>query len=721
MTPETTTRFETLLTEDFFVGPWLIQPRLNLIGQPGAEAVPVEPQLIRVLACLAAQPGAAVARQHLHETIWPDAIVSEKALTGSVSKLRKVFGDNPRQPAIIETISKGGYRLIAPVSRAYSGDSTPAVLPTLEVTPTVAAPWAAPRRLRWPWAVGVGAAGLLALALVLGWPAAPATTPPEPAVRFTSFAGHEINPALSPDGNEVVFAWAGPQHDNWDLYLKQSATDTPLRLTTHPGFDLRPVFSPDGRQLAFTRYTEAVCLVIVRPVLSGPERVVEQCGPGRTSDARAFFTPKIAWSPDGQHLAVTRRPRRDLRPALYLVDIATEEAEQVTFPGPRAYDQDPAFSPDGRFLAFTRSTGNAFEVFVVSLADGTEQQLTHDYRTLMGLDWTADGAHIVFSSARGGPFGLWKVPRTGGSPTWIPAPGWNLKAPALAAQGRQLVYENWLYDDNIWQHDLSQPGTEPQPLLNSTMWDVHPTFSPDGTQIAFTSTRSGFYEIWTANADGSNLLQRTQFGGPQLGLPRWSPDGTALLFAARPEGTADIYRLALDGTRPERLTEHPGNETRPTWHPDGTSFFFASDRRGSWQVWQQDFGTSTAIQHTENGGYGAFAQDGWLYFTRADTSGLWQQPLARGPATRLLDTLPGRGDWGNWHPAPDGFYLLQRGSTQQLMHYAPTSGTLTPVAPITHRLFNNAPTVAFAPQTRHLLFTHLDQSESDLMLIEGFE
>ena len=71
---------------------------------------------MQVLVCLAGRPGEVIAKDELISTVWPETFVSEDVLTRSISQLRKVFGDDVREPRYIETISRRGYRLVAPVS-----------------------------------------------------------------------------------------------------------------------------------------------------------------------------------------------------------------------------------------------------------------------------------------------------------------------------------------------------------------------------------------------------------------------------------------------------------------------------------------------------------------------------------------------------------------------------------------------------------------------------
>jgi DNA-binding winged helix-turn-helix (wHTH) protein/TolB-like protein/Flp pilus assembly protein TadD len=105
------------------VGEWWVDPTTNELGRAG-ETLRIEPKAMEVLMALASRPGAAVGRSELLSAVWPGVVVGDEALTQSIIKLRKALGDNPRSPSYIETISKRGYRLIAPVRPADSVSGT---------------------------------------------------------------------------------------------------------------------------------------------------------------------------------------------------------------------------------------------------------------------------------------------------------------------------------------------------------------------------------------------------------------------------------------------------------------------------------------------------------------------------------------------------------------------------------------------------------------------
>src|SRR5882724_9237827 len=109
-----------LMEGDFRLGEWLICPQLNTVQRDGG-AVRLEHKLMLVLVCLAGRPGEVISKDELIRTVWADTFVTDDVLTRAVSELRKILRDDAKQPHIIETVSKNGYRLIALVQRIQDG------------------------------------------------------------------------------------------------------------------------------------------------------------------------------------------------------------------------------------------------------------------------------------------------------------------------------------------------------------------------------------------------------------------------------------------------------------------------------------------------------------------------------------------------------------------------------------------------------------------------
>jgi TolB-like protein/DNA-binding winged helix-turn-helix (wHTH) protein/Tfp pilus assembly protein PilF len=125
---------------DFKLGEWVVAPKLNTLSSNG-KVIRVEPKVMQVLMCLA-ETGDVVSKQTLMRTVWADTFVTDDVLTRSISELRKAFADDPKNPQYIQTIPKGGYRLIATVGTVNGSNGavhgladgpshTPAVTPTM--------------------------------------------------------------------------------------------------------------------------------------------------------------------------------------------------------------------------------------------------------------------------------------------------------------------------------------------------------------------------------------------------------------------------------------------------------------------------------------------------------------------------------------------------------------------------------------------------------------
>jgi adenylate cyclase len=112
---------------DFRVGPWLVAPGLNSISREGTT-VRLEPKVMEVLVCLAQHPGETLPKETIFHTVWSSTFVTDDVLTHSISELRRAFQDDAREPRIIQTIPKRGYRLVAPVGAANTvAGPTPSV------------------------------------------------------------------------------------------------------------------------------------------------------------------------------------------------------------------------------------------------------------------------------------------------------------------------------------------------------------------------------------------------------------------------------------------------------------------------------------------------------------------------------------------------------------------------------------------------------------------
>src|SRR6266542_533118 len=145
--------------------------------------------------------------------------------------------------------------------------------------------------------------------------------------------------------------------------------------------------------------------------------------------------------------------------------------------------------------------------------------------------------------------------------------------PALAAfpgaNGKIVFTSDRDGNDEIYV--MNADGTAQTNLTNNPATDARPVWSPDGSRIAFASTRGGFFfDIWVMNSDGSGApvdLTNTPAGSDVR--PDWSPDGTKLTFYFGDVGH-DVYVMNADGSGRTNLTNSAASDFGPVWSPDGT-------------------------------------------------------------------------------------------------------------------------------------------------------
>ncbi len=188
--------------------------------------------------------------------------------------------------------------------------------------------------------------------------------------------------------------------------------------------------------------------------------------------------------------------------------------------------REPAFGPGGRYLAFRTGSGQAQELFIYSLEDGSVRQLTYDNAFAGQPSWSPDGENIAFAALREGNWDIYLVRKDGSG----------------------LVR-----------------------LTDHPAQDWHPAWSPDGSRIAFVSSREGSHQLYLMGPDGSNPEKLTQIPGG-VERPVFSPEGGLLAFVAYTgEGTGfsarEIYLMSLRTRRLRRLTSDSFDQTDLIWCP----------------------------------------------------------------------------------------------------------------------------------------------------------
>ena len=234
----------------------------------------------------------------------------------------------------------------------------------------------------------------------------------------------------------------------------------------------------------------------------------------------------------------------------------------------------PAYSPDGKDIAFCSDRTGAFEIWVMDANGKHERQVTALGNSSTFPDFSPDGRMLAFSSApAGGRTDLWMVPTDGAAPIQVTdTPDVFEENPAWSPDGTTILFVRIAGDfsgGQLWTRDVAT-GQETQLTFDPTFKDQTPDWSPDGTRIAYAADD----DIWIMDADGSDQVNLTKTPDVEFGTA-FSPDGTHIAFVGSgglvPAGRRYVQTIHTDGSGRQIVMATPGlNQAVPGWQPLGS-------------------------------------------------------------------------------------------------------------------------------------------------------
>lgn len=517
------------------------------------EVFAVEPKAFRVLLHLLRNPQKLIPKEELLNAVWGDAAVTENSLTRSIALLRRLLGDEARDPRFIETVATVGYRFVSKVE-ASEDDSGPHEEGSdgKDLGPPVPVPPGPGRR--WGWMLAGGGALAVGLGFAIWYLHRP--LPPPHITRYTQITrdGHEKRLAGT-DGSRLYFTQMQPKSL---AQVGVSGGEVAQIQAAVPGIAFMLDASPDGSNLLVYSLESGGnedSLWIVR-ALGGTSR-------------RIANGESATFSPDGNTIAYSTSEGE-----LWLIQSDGTGNLKLAWIGLDADDLN--WSPDGKVIRFDRD-GVLWEISangsgLHQLLPGWQYQgseccgrwtpdgrlyvfLTSPNLFIAGQIWALDERRGMFRHPSTEPFQLTTGPIRWSSP--IPGKGTN----KIFSDGKTPRGELCRFDTKTKQL---------QPILGGiSAQDV--SYSKDGRYVAYVSFPDGI--LWKSNLDGSSPVQLS--APPVYAMnPRWSPDGTTILFLDV-NAPNKSYLVSSQGGSPQQLVpDNADEEIDPTWSADGRKIAF---------------------------------------------------------------------------------------------------------------------------------------------------
>ena len=245
---------------------------------------------------------------------------------------------------------------------------------------------------------------------------------------------------------------------------------------------------------------------------------------------RPIFTSKIVFCSN-----------RDGNWELYMMDYDGHNQTRLTFNA--SNDYMPAWSTDGRKIAYTSYQGARAILYILEVYEGQRHEV-YSQGTSFSPNFSPDGKKLVFCSQEEG--------------------------------GNSEIYV------------ANSNGKNVRRLTFNKSIDTAPCWSPTSRQIAFTSDRGGTPQIYIMDAEGSNVT-RVSFGGTYHDAPAWSSQGDNIAYVSRVDQVFDLYILNLRTKQIIKLTESNARNEYPCWSPDGRHIIFTSNLNGTIQLYSIDY------------------------------------------------------------------------------------------------------------------------------------
>ncbi len=694
---------------------WTVFPKLNLI-QNHESQISVKPRLMKLLEFFLLNQNEVVSKETILEYVWQDRIVTENLLTKSISELRQLLKKHFASDLEIETLRNAGYRFHTSFDIIPSTNDHPKLI-----------------HGKSPKKKGIYSASILLVLILLVTAAGffrqkPITGYKYTLKRVSSLKGHELSPTISPNGENLAFAWGEPNKVPYQIYTKSIEGNIPRKLTRDSFTEFNPAWSPDGKFIAYFQSKKSGNLTLMKKSVIGDDEMELLSMDGWRIERG------MLWTKDGKGLIFAGKKNKENPFALQAYFFQDNDISQLSFPPEGIYgDMYPAFSAHHNKIAFVRakrnisilpnSQQNNFMVHLIDL-DNLKIKLIssfeHEVKEIVYNP--AMRNYLCWVSREFGFNTLYSIKENGHREKILQ---YNLGIPGSGDMTVDNVFyfEFWKSDLNVYVYPIVSSGQEllsQEEYFNSTQWDWNLQFATKSDKMAFISGRSGYQEIWMAQEGLPEKAQQiTKLNGVVIRSLSISPDGKNILFVTKENNNHSLYHIQSNGEGLNRLSGDETNYTFPKWSVDGHYIYYSSNQTGTWNIWRRNLEGTFTEQLSQHGGYTLFpdpSKPDQLFFTKFKQDSLFQLSL-NDRSEKFVCKLDGLED-ENWIPYSKGIYFFAWKRSQcYLKHYDFSSQAISTLIKLDH-ILQGVPSIALSKDEKFIFITKADGLNSDILSFE---
>ncbi|KFZ39022.1 hypothetical protein HR45_01075 [Shewanella mangrovi] len=663
------------MSPKYRINDWVLDPQMLTLCR-NDEQIRLESRVMQVLLCLIRHADQLVSRDMLISEVWCGGMVSDNAINRIIGLIRQSLGDDAKSPQFIRTVPKKGYVLIADIEVI---ESTSGITPAIETNDAGLMP--APLDDNGSSALVPAAKGnrrllmfsSLFFLLLLAWwllqpiggrSARPAADDIMQVKPLTFNEGQEVDPALSPDGQKLAFAYRGLDEEAWHLRLLSIADQSIRNIPQAEGGNMRyPAWNHAGNKLAYLSWSASTgCHIMVYDILQ-PKATQQEfnCHPSTQSTS-------IAWAPSGLALYYVDADGVEGYKRLFRLSLVDGRREQLSQPHIAGRgDYAMALSPDGSQIAVLRSIDwFDTQVLLFDVDDGEWRNLIRVGYPLRSIAWTQSGEAMIYRGEAGQLYRLTLASHAIQRVTSVAA---EINSPVSNANGQLNAVMGELFEEELWWWPAPQTSA-PKRWVYSSRRDYKPALSHDGKQLLFVSNRSGLPQLWLRHTDGHETQLTNLSSFSHLDELSFSRDDKQIA------GSLNRRAFVLDLSSGQITYPAGMDDVRNVaWGSDSQHLIAAVVLDGVWQIRQFSLTPKQDSQLILAEGFSAkYAADGALYVTQLHQAGIWQ--LLGGKLRLVTDRFTPRFATA-WQIAKGEIWLIEQdGHHSQLVTISLADGSI---------------------------------------------